>query len=406
MYFPYLIMRGKWHSGFKMRCGDFPPTVKEALHNNEHIWVHAVSMGEVLAVKGLVKKLSELPPRYKIVCSTVTETGYRMARDNLGDVCTVIYAPLDFSWIVHKFVRLIRPRIYVAVETEIWPNLYTVLHHQRVPIIQVNGRISDKAYRGYKRVRFLLARILAYVDRFCMQSALDAERIRALGAIPEKVTIAGNLKFENIPLAGRISKKELGFKEHDRLLVAGSTHSGEEEILTDIYARLKAEFEDLRLIIVPRHIERTGEVLKMVRKKGLEARCFSENRTANDNQGMVVVVDTIGQLQKLYPLAKVVFVGKSLMVGGGQNMIEPAVLGKPTIVGPMTQNFKDIVKILIESGGLIQVKDAQALYAAVRELLIDPQKAGRVGEAARRTVESHQGAILRSVEAIQELLVK
>ena len=406
MYFPYLVLRRKWHPEFKTRFGNFSSTVTQALGDNEHIWVHAVSMGEVLAAKGLVRKLSELFPKDKIVCSTVTETGHNVARESLGDVCTVIYAPLDLSWIVRKFIRAIKPKIYVAVETEIWPNLYTALHRQRIPIIQVNGRVSDKAYRGYRRARFLLARILSYVDRFCMQSALDAERIRALGAAAQRVSVAGNLKFENVRPAGNISRQEFGFSEQDRVWVAGSTHPGEEEILTDTYARLKKEFDGLRLIIVPRHVERAQEILKMIRRKGWAARCFSEDRAADDRKDAVVVVDAIGHLQDFYQLAEIVFVGKSLAVGGGQNVIEPAVLGKPVVVGPRTQNFADVVRIFAETGALVQVQDAQGLYAAVKELLADSRKAGRMGEAARRTVERHQGALSRNVDAIKELLAR
>lgn len=404
LYFPYLVIRGKWHSGFKMRFGCFAPSLVERFAGNRTIWFHAVSVGEVLAVADLIRRIRGAFPQYRIVCSTVTQTGNRLAQEHLGNDAVVLYAPLDLSPVVRRFIAVIRPKIYIAAETEIWPNLYTALCQKGVPVIQINGRISDKAFRGYKRVAFLMKRVLDCVDLFCMQSPLDADRIRQMGAAPEKVRVVGNLKFDNIPPPVDMRKEDLGFHADEDLLIAGSTHPGEEDILLGVYGQLAEEFRHLRLVIAPRHVERAGEVMRLAEGKGHTAVRFSQIRKGAGNSTAVVVVDTIGHLRTLYGLAKVVFIGKTLAVGGGQNVIEPACFGKPTIVGPLTQNFKDVVGILLKAQALIQVNDAHELLMQIRDLLAGPEKAERIGEAARQTVKKYQGATLRTVEAITGLL--
>ncbi|MCK4881663.1 MAG: 3-deoxy-D-manno-octulosonic acid transferase, partial [Candidatus Omnitrophica bacterium] len=225
-----------------------------------------------------------------------------------------------------------------------------------------------------------------------------------LGAVPEKVCIVGNLKFDNIPAATEMQKASLGFQENEDLLIAGSTHPGEEDILIDAYRELVAEFPDLRLVLAPRHIERADAVIDLVEKQGYRPVRFSQVGEHKSDARSVVVVDTIGHLRDLYSLASVVFVGKSLAVGGGQNMIEPASLGKPTLVGPMTQNFKDAVNIFLQSGALVEVRDSQELLTEARRLLSDPQSAKEIGEAARGVVEQYQGATAKTLDAIRERL--
>ncbi len=406
LYFPCLLIRGKWHSGFKMRLGNLDHLAAEKLEGKPCLWIHAVSVGEVLAIVDLVQKLREVLPQYTIICSTVTKTGNQLAQEKLGDDCTIIYAPLDFSWVVRKFVNTINPKIYISTETEIWPNLYTALHKRSIPILQINGRISDKAFKGYQRVRFLTKRILSCVDIFCMQSLLDAQRIEQLGALKEKIRIVGNLKFDNMPSSIKIRKEDLGFREDEDLLIAGSTHPGEEDLLIDVYKKLAEEFSNLRLVIAPRHIERTDAVMQLIEKKDFKPVRFSQINTNEKGSGSIVVIDTIGHLRHMYGLAKIVFIGKTLTVGGGQNMIESASLGKPTIVGPLTQNFKDAVSIFLKEKALIQVKDSEELLASIRELLKDPEKSAAMGEAARKAVEKYQGATSKTIGAIEELLTR
>jgi len=404
-YFPYLIIKGKWHSEFKTRFGCFPTSWVRELEGAKCIWIHAVSVGEVLVVVDLIERVNRAFPQHKIICSTVTETGNKIAQEKLDPNCLVIYAPLDFSWIVHKFISTIKPEIYISTETEIWPNLYTILHKHKVPIFQINGRISDNAYKGYRRVRFLTKRVLSCVELFYMQSSLDADRVKRLGAQAEKVHVVGNLKFDAIPDAVDVTKADIGFQASEDLLIAGSTHPGEERILIDVYKKLITKFSNLRLVIAPRHIERADEVSRLVEDMGYKAVKFSQINQGEENvPGAVVVVDTIGHLSALYSLAKIVFIGKTLTVGGGQNMIESAYFGKPTIVGPLTQNFKDTVNIFKKSNALIEVHNEEQLSHEILALLGDPGRAQKIGEAAKQTVKEHQGSTTRTVEAITVLL--
>lgn len=404
IYFPYLIVHKKWHSGFTIRLGCFGSLLTKELSGKNNIWIHAVSVGEVLAILTLVEKIQEKFPQHKIVCSTVTQTGHQLAQEKLGKRCLIIYAPLDFSWVVRKFLVLIHPKIYISAETEIWPNLYTALHRRGVPIVQVNGRISDKSFRRYKKIRFLTKPILACVNIFNVQSALDADRLRQLGAAPDKIRVVGNLKFDHISSCAGMSKNDLGLRQDEDLLIAGSTHPGEEDILIDVYARLVAEFTRLRLVIAPRHIERADEVVRLIESKGYKASRYSQKSKAGGDHKTIIVVDTIGHLKMLYGLANVVFIGKSLTVGGGQNVIESACFGKPTIIGPLTQNFKDVVNIFLNEKALIQVNDKEELLQNVRELLVNSRQAAKMGEAARQTVAKHQGATAKTVAAITQVL--
>jgi len=405
IHLPYLIISGKWHSQFNTRFGCFPSSWVQELKEKRCIWIHAVSVGEVLVVVDLIERVKKIFPDHKIVCSTVTKTGNVIAREKLDKSCLVIYAPLDFSWIVHKFISLINPLIYISTETEIWPNLYTALNKRGVPILQINGRISDNAFKGYHRARFLTKRVLSCVESFCMQSPLDADRIKRLGAREDKVHVVGNLKFDTIPDSTERTKTEFGFQAAEDLFVAGSTHPGEEKILIDAYKEISRGFSNVRLVIAPRHIERTDEIIKLIESMGYSAIRFSQiNGKEGHAQRSVVVVDTIGQLRELYRLAKIVFVGKSLTVGGGQNVIEPAYFGKPTIVGPLTQNFKDAVNIFKRSDAIIEVQNGDQLSSEVLELLKNPERAQKMGEAAKRTIKEYQGATTRTVEAIKGIL--
>jgi len=404
LYFPYLIIRGKWHSGFKIRLGFIPASMIKKFEGKQCIWIHAVSVGEVLAIADLIGQLKDVLPQYTIVCSTVTKTGNKVAIEKLGDTCSIIYAPLDFSCIVNRYISIIKPKIYISMETEIWPNLYTILHKNEIPIIQINGRISDQAFKGYKRVRFLTKRVLDCVSLFYMQSSHDADRIRELGASQERVHIAGNLKFDSLPEDTTMRKEDLGFHGNEDIIIAGSTHPGEEEVLIDVFKKLEEEFTELRLVIAPRHIERVDEIIRLIEQNGYKAVRFSQIKKGNKGGREIVVLDTIGRLRTLYGLAKIVFIGKSLTIGGGQNMIEPAYFGKPIIVGPLTQNFKNVMNILLSAQALVQVNNADELLIETRSLLANPDRAERIGLAAKQTVLKNQGATEKTVQAVAQLL--
>ncbi len=399
---PYLILKGKWHAGLWTRFGS--GLIKDSA-NKRTIWVHAVSVGEVLVVLNLIQKIRQKFPQYNIVLSTVTAAGHALASRKLQGQCLVIYAPLDFSWVARKYAAVLDPVLYISTETEIWPNLFTCLHARNVPILEVNGRISDQAFAGYRKVSFLTRRVLRDVRLFCMQSQEDARRIIHLGADAKKVRVVGNLKFDNLTNGSAIARDTFGFSEEDRVFIAGSTYPGEEEIMIETYRDLKAEFPRLRLVIAPRRVERADEIARLCEREGLKSQKFSDN----SSRGMVDarqvwIVDRVGYLRDLYALADVVFIGKSLRGRGGQNMIEPLAFGKPTLVGPYTENFRDIVRIFMSSGALIEVRTRQALVLQLRNLLRDPQRCVTIGQAALREIARHQGATETTVKAIGEIL--
>ncbi|HBR15166.1 MAG TPA: hypothetical protein DD723_06465 [Candidatus Omnitrophica bacterium] len=403
VYFPYVMLQRKWHKDFPQRLGCWPAALRSAFKQKDNIWVHAVSVGEVEASLPLIKRIKESFPAYGMICSTVTPTGYRLARERLQDQGLVIYAPLDFSWMTRKLVHLIRPKMYVVVETEIWPNMFLALQSRGVPIVLVNGRISDKAFRNYQKISFLLRRILRGVSHFCMQSSLDARRILTLGAPQERVSVVGHLKFDNLPPPAADLPK-INFGKDDRLLIAGSTHPGEEEILLKIYKKLVAEFKTIRLVLAPRHVERTQDVVRLVEDLGFKAVKFSRAADVRLTADSVVVVDTIGQLRTLYNWAEVVFVGKSLTVPGGQNIIEPAFYGKPVFVGPHTRNFRDVVALFLQEQALVQVRDADELFFALKEFLRDPNPRTQMGLRAQAVVQKYQGATARTIKILSTFL--
>ncbi len=402
-YIPALTIKKKWHVGFWQRLGFISFDLKKQLRGDKNIWIHAVSVGEVLAIVDLIENFKKQYPDYKIICSTVTKTGQKIAIERLSQVATVIYAPLDFSWAVHTLIRLIDPRVYISTETEIWPNLYGALHKGQVPIVIINGRISDKSFKGYKRVSFLTKPVLSFVDCFLMQTKLDAERILQLGAPAERVKVIGNIKFDNLPQPDRNALERLSIAK-ETILIGGSTHPGEEEILLDIYVRLLKDNPELRLILASRHIERTDEVISLVEAKGYATVKFSSVGEVSVDRNAVIVVDKIGELRNLYALASIVFIGKTLKVGGGQNMIEPASLGKAVFVGPLTYNFRDVVDILLKEEAMIQVQTPEELYEKIKEALSRRDILKTLGENARRVVHGYGGATTKTLEIISSFL--
>jgi len=404
IYFPVHVARGKYHKGFSFRFGFLPKEFKTICRGKKNIWIHAVSVGEVLAIVDLVAKLKQALPYHHIICTTVTKTGYKIACDQLPKSCSVLFAPLDFSWVVKKYINVICPQIYLSVETEIWPNLYHALHARKVPIMLINGRISDKSFKKYKRLKSLLKGILGDVTLFLMQSQMDADRIIHLGADSNRVRVLGNVKFDNLPSKVLLEKRDLGFEASDELLIAGSTHPGEEEILIDVYKALLSSHPHLRLILTPRHVERSEEIVSLVQSHGFEPVRFSQLNQVVLTARSMVIVDEIGHLRELYSLAKLVFVGKSLCGEGGQNVIEPAFFGKPVFVGPHTYNFKDIMEIFLREKAIVQIQNADELLSVMQKLLNDPTEFNHIGHTAQKIVERYQGSTRKTVEEIVNLI--
>lgn len=404
LYLPVLLVKGKLHSGFIQRLGFLSTEIKYQLIQKPNIWVHAVSVGEVLAVVGLIDRLRAKHKDKRIVITTVTKTGYELARKKFPKEDMVLFAPLDFFWAVRQYIAAIRPEIYITAETEIWPNLLTTLARRDIPIAMVNGRISATSFYRYQRFRSLLQKVLRPVRIFCMQSSLDADRIISLGALPKNVMVAGSMKFDEVSPAETISIAKLGLGPDALVWVAGSTHPGEEKIILDVYKKLKPKFPLLDLIVAPRHIERVPEVSQLISANGFTAVCFSRIASEPVNADAVILIDTIGQLKALYSLATIVFIGKSLTGTGGQNLIEPAFYAKPVIVGPNMQNFEDITELFLESRSIIQIQGPEQLEAAVDRLLSDPQLRRALGERALKTVQKNQGATSRTEKILSSIL--
>ena len=402
----------KYRAGLKQRLGFYPPSVRQGRAGVRRIWFHAVSVGEVLAVMPLVERVRAELPELQIVLSTVTLTGQRVAREKIGDAGVVIYFPLDMSFAVRRALRIVSPGLIVIVETEIWPNFICAAAERRIPIAIINGRISDRSFPGYRCGRFFLKRLLSRVSVFSMQTDLDAQRIKAIGAAPEKIVTAGNMKFDcgtdpGDEQARRAVISSLGLNPHQDIIVAGSTHRGEDEIVLDAWRTFRGSAAEPALIIVPRHPERAAEVKALVEARGEQ--CVLRSGMAGGKAlppRAVLIVDTIGELVDIYRAATVVFVGKSLVGGGGQNIIEPASMGKPVLFGPSMHNFREAAETLLKNKGAIQVSNGRELREALAFLLRDRATREGMGRRAAECMALSRGATRRNLEIIKELLAR
>ncbi len=409
VYLPYLLLTKRVYPGFGMRFGLFSKVIKEQINAKTNIWLHAVSVGEVMVLDSFIGQLSKKYPAYQCVVTVTTKTGYAFASQRLRGKALVLPSPLDFGFVVSRFVSLIRPKIYIAVETEIWPNIYRQLFDRKISLVVINGRISDNSYERYKAIRFLLKRVLNQVTLWCMQSPGDAQRIIALGAEDSRVLMTGNIKFDDLPADE--DSPICDFNKVGLWWVAGSTHPGEEEMVLDVYEQIIQDRPEWRLMIVPRHIERVAQIMELIERRCLTAMKFSEFNNLNlpnlafgKSAKTVVVVDTIGHLRSIYAKASLVFVGKSLCVGGGHNVIEPAFYGKPIVIGPKVENFRDIVDSFKNSDAIVQVENAYTFEKTVRNLCLDASRRESLGVAARGVIANNQGATRRILERMEGLL--
>ncbi|MGB2661103.1 MAG: 3-deoxy-D-manno-octulosonic acid transferase [Candidatus Omnitrophota bacterium] len=408
LYLPYLVVKGKLHRDFLQRFSFLP---EEVVRVRKPVWIHAVSVGEAALAGKLALSIKKHFPEIPVVVSTTTKTGNEMIRRFLkSSVDAVFYFPLDMSFIVSRDVKRVDPRLYVMVETELWPNLLEELHSKGVPVVLANGRLSDTSFRNYRKISFIMKRILRAIDSFCMQTEKDAERIKLLGAPPEKVHVTGNIKFDEtvgLPGSAAFSRKDFGFGEDDKVLVAGSTHFPEEETIIGIYEELRSKWNDLKLVLAPRHVERVGDLKSRVEKSGIKYSRFSDilSGKATSLSGRdIVLVDTIGHLKDIYSIATLIFVGGSLAKKGGQNPIEGARWGKGVIFGPHMFNFREVANIFIEGGGAVSVKDSGQLKNVLKDLLEDTGKRENMSLNAKRIIESNSGAISKTLEKVEEYL--
>lgn len=412
---PYLVYQAvryrKYVRSLPQRLGILPASFN--FDGDESIWIHAVSVGEVLTARALLQELRTRYPRYRIFLSTTTITGHQVARNNLQYLDDVFYFPFDFGVIVRRTLRLVRPRIFIMMETELWPNLLRACRESGVRTLLVNGRISSRSYPRYQLVRPLFRHVLADVDRFCMQSDESARRIIAMGADPARVTVTGSLKFDSLERPDSVAAADRGRNRvlryfrvaADRpVIIAASTLKGEEEPVLEAFQRVRATRPQALLIIAPRKPERFDDVERLARRAGWNVARRSELRVDADPRHDVVVLDTIGELAQLFQVATVVFVGGSLVDAGGHNILEPAVFGKPILFGPHMQNFAEIAQAFLDAAAAVQVRSGRELESVMLALFDDPVRRASLGAAARALVEANRGARGRSLEAIAELL--
>lgn len=407
-YFLYKLMtENKWREGLRMRLGIYPAAVREALKDKKAVWIHAASVGEVKAVLCLVRRLQEALASHSIVVSTVTRTGYHVARESLGDSVTVIFFPLDFIFSVIRAIRMIRPVCVILVEGELWANFLDQLYRRKIPVALVNVRMSQRSFKRYAAMKFFVGRFIERLSLATCPGAREKEKMQRLGAGPGICHVVGNLKFEDNTSAGDATDVraallgDLGFARESRILLGGSTHPGEEEILTKIFRRLSDTHSDLRLILVPRHPERAGEILGMIEQCKLKCSL----RTRNDGrEAPVMIVDTIGELERLYAAADIVFIGKSLTRKGGQNFLEAARFGKCIIFGPHMENFESIAASFVEAGAACQIHDAAGLGETVRRLLASPRERAEMGERALELLSEGQGAADRTAALLRKVI--
>jgi 3-deoxy-D-manno-octulosonic-acid transferase len=365
-----------------------------------------VSVGESLTAVPLVEGIRRRWPELGIVFTTVTPTGARVVEDRLAGRVVHRFFPLDLPGPVRRAVEAVRPRFFIDMETELWPNFLTAISRRRVPSMIANGRVSDRSFRRYRWVRPLMGRILRGVSVFAMQSEEDARRITALGAPAERVFITGSLKADLEPPAAseRPWGATLGLEPQAPVWVAGSTHRGEEALVLDVHARLARRLPALTLILAPRHPERVPEVERLVRDRGLQSARRSGLPGARP-RGAVVIIDTVGELAGIYAVADAVFVGGSLVPAGGHNMLEPALRRKVALFGPHVANFRDSADLLLAAGGAIQVRDEAELERELTRVLASPERRRRMGEAAFGAVTQRQGAVERTLALVERFLL-
>ncbi len=414
-YLPVYAVQGKLHRGLGMRLGCYPASVMSRLDGRPLLWIHAVSVGEALAARPFVEALRARYPTYQLLVSTVTATGQQVAARWLTDRDLLCYWPLDVGAVWRRAMDRCQPRALIVLESELWPNALRWCAARGVPVVLINGRISERSFRRYRRVRPLARWIVRQPQLALMQTDEDARRLRALGAEPSRVRVTGNLKFDGATLAddeadASALRRTLGLADDAWLVIGGSTHPGEERVLLDAYEHLRRDWTRVRLLLAPRHVERAAAVESLMRAAGhAVVRCSQGAASPAASSGAggppVLLVDTIGQLRHLYRLATIVVMGGSFIKHGGQNPLEAAAVGKAVIVGPHMENFREIVEQLVHAQAAVQVRDGQALLATCRLWLRQPKQREAVGQRARALVERQTGATQRTLDALGSVLL-
>ena len=430
LYSPVVIYRAVRHNRYRTGWGQRFGKISRVNPEKKCIWIHSVSVGEVNAAKTIVKELQEKFGDYDIVISTTTDTGQARANTLFGNRYKVIYFPYDFSWVMRKAFKNINPAICLLMELEVWPNFVNTAQRQNVPVVIVNGRISDKSFSRYSKIKPVVKNVFAKIDLVLAQTNEYADRFRQIGVPKENVFVTGSLKYDTAQISDKVEGADLlaeqlnqaGWAMHanskDGVLstsyiwVAGATGPGEEEIILDVFKQLTQNKADLQLVIVPRKPERFDEVAQLITNAGYECLRYSvikqtskkESRATSHERRTVLLGDTMGDLRKFYSLATIIFVGRSLVLMGGSDMMEATALGKCTMFGPYAFNFKQTVDALLENEGAILIKDKQELLEAIQKCLNDPPYAQKIAQNGQQVIKNNQGATQKTLEKISSLL--
>jgi 3-deoxy-D-manno-octulosonic-acid transferase len=395
-----MITVPKYRGGMTQKLGRLRKGVMKTIKGSRPIWVHAVSVGEVMAAHPLIRELKKKYPHRKLILSTVTVTGNYTARRRVPEADAVFYFPFDFPCIVRRVIQGINPQIVLVAETELWPNFFRELKRAGIPSAVINGRISPNSHRNYRKFKQFFSQVFDNVTLFCMQSDADAVRIKDIGADPEKVMVTGNLKFDQKLPA--VTSAPVSIAPGKKVITAGSTHRGEEAALLEVFKQLREKYPELLLIIAPRHPERFDEVEGLINKAGYDCQ---RRTTLKGPLKDVLLLDTIGELRSFYSLCDIAFIGGSLVKVGGHNLLEPAAMKKPVIFSRYMFNFKEISEALLSAGGGVMVKDKAELYVQIDNLLSDKELARSMGERAFSVIEMNSGAARKTIDAIGRLIV-
>ena len=402
-----LFSRGSVH---RERWGLYSPVVLRQLGKKPHIWFHAASVGEVAIALSLLTQMKRAYPRHGFVISTTTPQGRAVASRAPG-VDAAFLAPLDLPWIVKRAVQRIKPSLLLVVETELWPNLLKGAKRAGIPVILFNGRISQRSYRFYLPLRFFFRGVLANFDALCLKSSADRKRMVSLGAAPSAIHITGDIKFHQIAKpskgAGERRRKELQLPKDAPVLIAGSTHEGEEALILQVFKELRIDLPQLILILAPRHLQRIPRVEKILgsqRVRWVKRTMIDAKRRPEPEVALwpeVILLDTVGELAALYGLGTAIFVGGSFSRVGGHNILEVLAHGKGVIFGPHMENFKEIARLVVERRAGIQVRTPEELAEAVRRLIVNPALSKEMGKKGLALLREHQGALEKTVKIVK-----
>lgn len=406
-----LIREAGFGERLKQSFGWLPPETVAKVANKNAIWLHAASVGEIVATSPMVKEIKKEMPDSVVVISVVTASGYDMAKRIIPEADGVIFFPLDLPWLSCHVVKKIAPQAFLLVETELWPNFLKASRKAGIPVMMVNGRIGDKSFGNYRYLGSVLQDMLQTVVKFCMQSSIDAQYIIKLGADPQRVMVTGNTKYDQTYTDVSEDEQKLlisqyGFAGQRPIIIAGSTHKGEEESLFASFGKIRNRFPQACLVIAPRDIQRADELVSMAAASG--HRAVKRSRLEKENAGghNTVILDTIGELGRVYSIADVVFVGGSLIPQGGHNILEPAAHGKPIVVGPHMFNFKDIYALLSDRKACITAKDPTLLTDKLLAVLENKELCETMSKNARAIIEENRGAAHKNTLQLKLLLEK